>query len=61
MSTKASEQMMVLLKELAVLKELDTKHETGAESNVENAELESRQNRRREITEQIKALGGPLG
>ena len=61
MSTKASEQMMVLLKELAVLKELDEKHETGAGSNVDNAELESRQNRRREITEQIKALGGPLG
>ena len=61
MSTKASEQMMVLLKELAMLKELDAKRETGAGSDVDNAELESRQNRRREITEQIKALGGPLG
>jgi hypothetical protein len=61
MSTKASEQMMVLLKELAMLKELDEKHESGTGSDVDNTELESRQNRRREITEQIKALGGPLG
>ncbi len=61
MSTKASEQMMVLLKELAMLKELDEQHETRTGSDVENAELESRQNRRRQITEQIKALGGPLG
>lgn len=61
MSTKASDEMMVLLKELAVLKELDEKHESETGSDVDNAELESRQNRRREITEQIKALGGPLG
>jgi hypothetical protein len=51
--------MMNLLKELALLKELDEKHETG--SGVDTAELESRKNRRREITEQIKVLGGPIG
>jgi hypothetical protein len=61
MSTKSSEKMMVLLKELAMLKELDKKLETAGGSDVDAAELESWQNRRREITEQIKALGGPLG
>ena len=61
MSTESSEQMMVLLKELAMLKQLDEKLETVRGSDVDTAELESRQNRRREITEQIKALGEPLG
>jgi hypothetical protein len=61
MSTQSSEQMMDLLKELALLKQLDEKHETGAGLEVDIAELESRQNRRREITEQIKVLGGPVG
>ena len=37
MSTKASEQMMVLLKELAILKEMDEKHETGTGSDVDAA------------------------
>jgi hypothetical protein len=61
MSSKPSEEMMVLLKELARLKELDEKHEAGTGSDVDSAELECRRNRRREILEQIKALGGPLG
>jgi hypothetical protein len=61
MSTKPSEQMMDLLKELVLLKELDEKHETGTGSGVDTAELESRKDRRREITEQIKALAGPVG
>jgi hypothetical protein len=56
MSTESSEQMMELLKELALLKKLDEK-ESEAASDVDIAELESRENRRREITEQIKALG----
>lgn len=59
MSSESSEQMMDLLKELALLKKLDEKHEAGGGSDVDRAELESRQNRRREIAEQIKALGGP--
>lgn len=61
MSTKPSEQMMDLLKELALLKELDEKHEAGSGSEVDDAELESRRRRRHEICEQIKALGGPVG
>jgi hypothetical protein len=61
MSSKPSEEMMVLLKELARLKELDGKHESGTGSDVDPAELESRRNRRREILEQIKGLGRPLG
>jgi hypothetical protein len=60
MSTESSQQMMDLLKELAMLKELDEKHETGG-SDVDTADLESRKKRRHEICEQIKALGGPLG
>jgi ribosomal protein S8 len=59
MSTKPSEQMMDLLKELAFLKDLDAKHETT--SPVDTTDLESRKNRRHEICEQIKALGGPIG
>jgi hypothetical protein len=58
MSTRPSEQMMDLLKELALLKELDGKHETG--SPVDTIEIESRKSRRQEICEQIKALGGPI-
>ncbi len=61
MSTEPSELMMDLLRELALLKQLDEKHETGVGSDVDTAELESRKNRRREICEQIKALGGPIG
>ena len=60
MSTKRSEQMMDLLKELALLKELDEKHEAGSGSDLEIAELESRKKRRHEISEQIKSLGGPI-
>ena len=59
--TKPSEQMMELLKELALLKELDEKHEAGAASSLEPAELEIRNNRRREITDQIKLLGESSG
>ena len=61
MSTKPSEQMMDLLKELSLLKELDEEHETGSASGIDSAELESRKKRRHEICEQIKALGGPIG
>lgn len=56
MSSEQSEQMMELLKELASLKKVEEK-ENGEGSDVGAAELESRENRRREITEQIKALG----
>jgi hypothetical protein len=58
MGSEPSDQMMELLKELALLKQLD---ENGVGPKIDPAELESRRNRRREITEQIKALGGPVG
>ena len=53
MSTTPSDEMMELLKELAWLKKLED--EGG--SVIDAAELESRENRRRQITEQIRALG----
>jgi hypothetical protein len=59
--TKPSDLMMNLLQELATLKGLDENHETGSGSGVDGAELESRKERRREIGEQIKALGGSAG
>ena len=61
MSTESSEQMMDLLKELALLKKLDEKKASGEVSDVDIVELQSRENRRREITEQIKALGEAAG
>jgi hypothetical protein len=60
MSTTPSEQMIDLLKELALLKEMDEKHESGMGSDIHAADLESRNKRRHEICEQIKALGGQL-
>ena len=56
MSTEQSEQMMELLEELAMLKKLDAK-ESGGGSDGDAAELEFREKRRREITDQIKGLG----
>lgn len=52
-----SEIMMHLLKELSLLKELDGAYETGPKSEDEIKEFENRQSRRKEITDQIKALG----
>ncbi|MFZ0293459.1 MAG: hypothetical protein WAL52_07620 [Candidatus Sulfotelmatobacter sp.] len=57
MSSKPSEQMMDLLQELALLKELDKDHKEGSKSDVQAAELNSRKRRRQEIGDQIKALG----
>jgi hypothetical protein len=57
MSSKPSEQMMDLLQELALLKELDGAHERGPKSNEKIAEFDRRQRRREEIGDQIKALG----
>jgi hypothetical protein len=54
-----SKTMMNLLKELALLKELDGKSET--ESDAAAGEQEARKIRRREITDQIKALGEAAG
>lgn len=60
MSLGASEEMMDLLKELALLKRMDEDQTSGEGSDLEIAERESREKRRREIAEQIKSLGGPL-
>ncbi len=57
MSSKPSEQMMDLLQELALLKELDKDDEKGLGSDLQAAEVDSRKRRRQEIGDQIKALG----
>jgi hypothetical protein len=56
MSTKPSELMLAMLKELRLIKELDQQYEKGPRSGVEVVEFESRENRRREISDQMKAL-----
>jgi hypothetical protein len=56
MSTKPSELMLDLLKELTLIKELDQQYEKGPRSGVGGVEFESRENRRREISDQMKAL-----
>jgi len=55
--TSQSETMMGLLKELALLKQLDEKTEANSTSGGRTAESEARQIRREEITGQIKTLG----
>lgn len=59
MNAKPSDVMIDLLKELALLKDLDQKYDGGARTERETLEFEERQNRRRQITDQIKALGEP--
>jgi hypothetical protein len=59
MSEKSSE-MMSLLQELALLKQLDADPKGELRSAAETNEFESRQNRRKEIADRIKALGSPL-
>jgi hypothetical protein len=56
MSAKSSELMMGLLQELAQLKELDKGYESGPRSEADMAEFNSRQRRRQEISDQMKAL-----
>jgi hypothetical protein len=58
MSSKASEEMMGLLQELALLKQAEVADEGPTVHSIESRE---RQNRRREIADQIKALGEPAG
>jgi hypothetical protein len=55
--SEQSEAMKNLLKELALLKELDVKSDTDPASEAEASECEARRNRRQEITNQIKVLG----
>jgi hypothetical protein len=49
--------MMDLLKELALLKQLDETYETGSKAESDTVEFERRQKRRCEIGDQIKTLG----
>jgi hypothetical protein len=58
MGAKPSELMLDLLKELALLKELDEKSRESAVPDP--GESDVRERRRREICEQIKALAEPL-
>jgi hypothetical protein len=55
--TTQSETMMNLLKELALLKELDG----TSEAEIKAEDSEARQTRRQQITDQIKALGEAAG
>jgi hypothetical protein len=61
MSGKSSELMMDLLKEMALLKQLDEDYEKAQKSYSENHEFDARKIRRREIGEQMKALAEPAG
>lgn len=51
-----SEEMIGLLKELVLLKDLDDRGGAGLKSGIEADEFRERQKRRIEISEQIKAL-----
>lgn len=55
MGSETSEQVMVLLKELAMLKELDKAYEANPTAGEHEAYRE-RQQRHQEITAEIKAL-----
>jgi hypothetical protein len=56
MSARTSELMMDLLKEMALLKQLEDDYEKGPKSDLKHAESDARKSRRSEICEQMKAL-----
>ena len=56
MSSNESEQVLALLKELSLLKELDTRYEAGLKTESELEAHRLRQQRHQEIAEEIKAL-----
>lgn len=56
MSSPESEEMLVLLKELSMLKALDTEYEAGSKSDADQEAHRLRQQRHKEIGEQMKAL-----
>lgn len=56
MSSQESEQVLTLLKELSVMKELDTEYENGFKTEPEREAYRLRQQRHQEITIEIKAL-----
>jgi hypothetical protein len=55
-----SSEMMTLLQELALIKEMDAKYERGAKGEAETAEFETRKHRRQEICHQIVELWGTV-
>jgi hypothetical protein len=56
MSSQESDQVLVLLKELSVLKELDIEYESGRKTQPEREAHRLRQERHLEIAVEIKAL-----
>jgi hypothetical protein len=56
MSSHESEQVLTLLKELSLLKELDSGYEAGPKTEAERGAHRLRQQRHQEIAEEIKAL-----
>jgi hypothetical protein len=59
MNSRPSELMLDLLKELALLKQLDEHHLGSPTSELGNAEYDARRLRRKEISDRIRALGKP--
>jgi predicted transcriptional regulator len=56
MSSHESEQVLTFLKELSVLKELDSEYEGGPKTESEQDAHRLRQQRHQEIADEIKAL-----
>jgi hypothetical protein len=56
MSSHESEQVLTFLKELSVLKELDSEYEGGPKTESEQDTHRLRQQRHQEIADEIKAL-----
>jgi len=56
MSNQESERVLALLKELSLLKELDSEYETGTKTETHREENRLRQQRQQEIGEEIKAI-----
>jgi hypothetical protein len=52
----SSQEMLALLKELSMLKALDTEYATGSKSDEEQQEHRLRQQRHQEIGQEIKKL-----
>lgn len=55
MGSEASEEMMALLKELSVLKELDKEHDASSDQTEQEA-CRQRQKRQEEIAREIKEV-----
>ncbi len=56
MSTKGSEQMLGLLKELSVFKAMDEDYEAGPKGSVETESHEERKRRPREIKDEMQLV-----